>query len=308
MSTGSSLADWAEPVLALALGGAVVVALASLASRCMRTGAAQRVVWQATVIGLAVLVIVELTGLARGVTEWVRPFASDRVIDPPAKEERIVREPLLDEQPAWLVAESADDFPASEEGNPEPESPISTDAPPAWWPGALWLAGTLVVAGRTCAARVLLTLLRRRRAPVTDSGLLALARDVADRLGCRRRVRIVEARGLVSPAAFGILKPTLVLPAGFVRDFAPAQQEAMLAHELAHLTAHDPAWHFIAQLVTAMLWWHPVAWWALAQFRSASERAADEASLVVSDGPGALAACLVRLGARLAERNSLGWL
>src|SRR5262249_37830679 len=85
-------------------------------------------------------------------------------------------------------------------------------------------------------------------------------------------------------------------------------QEAMLAHELAHLMAHDPAWHFIAQLVTAMLWWHPVAWWALAQFRSASERAADEASLVVSDGPGALAACLVRLGARLAEWNSLGWL
>jgi beta-lactamase regulating signal transducer with metallopeptidase domain len=308
VSTGSSLADWAEPLLALGLGGTVVVALAGVVARCTRTGAAQRVVWQATVVGLALLLGVELTGLASGVTEWIRPCASDRVIDPPEIDQRVVREPLLDEQPAWLVARSDDDFPVSEEGNIGPESPISTEAPPAWWPGALWLAGTLVVAGRTCAARMLLTLLRRRQAPVTDPGVLALARDVAGRLGYRRRVRIVEARGLVSSAAFGILRPTLVLSAGFVRDFTPAQQEAMLAHELAHLAAHDPAWHFIAQFVTAILWWHPAAWWALAQFRSASERAADEASLVVSDGPGALAACLVHLGARLAERRSPGWL
>src|SRR5262249_6621452 len=44
------------------------------------------------------------------------------------------------------------------------------------------------------------------------------------------------------------------------------------------------------------------------ELRSACEAAADEASLIVADGPGVLASCLVQLGTRLAERRSPGWL
>lgn len=291
MSTASSLAAWDEPLLALAVGTAVVVALAAFVARRTRAGSAQRVIWQTAVVALAVLIIVELTGLAGGVTEWVRnPGAASPMLDPPAAQQRALHFPLASERAAPHLAEFDHEFPASEESNSEPESQTSAEASNAWWPGALWLGGMLVVAGRACTARVLLTFFRNRRTRVTDAGLLALTRAVADRLGYRRRVPIVEAGGLVSPAAFGILRPTLVLPIGFAKEFTPAQQEAMLSHELAHLASHDPAWHFFAQLVTAALWWHPLAWWALAQFRSASERAADEASLVVADGPGALAA------------------
>ena len=95
---------------------------------------------------------------------------------------------------------------------------------------------------------------------------------------------------------------------GFTRRFTNEQQDAMLAHELAHLAAHDPLWHALADLVTAMLWWHPLAWLAKQQLRSASEAAADEASLVVENGPNVLAECLVELGGRLTRTHSLGWL
>ncbi|HXT42063.1 MAG TPA: M56 family metallopeptidase, partial [Candidatus Angelobacter sp.] len=109
---------------------------------------------------------------------------------------------------------------------------------------------------------------------------------------------------LNGPIVFGVLRPTVGLPADFVSRFSPAQQEAMLAHELAHLASHDPGWYSVADLAAAVLWWHPMVWWARHQLHVASEQAADEASLLVADGPGVLAECLVKLGVRLTRPPS----
>jgi uncharacterized protein (UPF0335 family) len=194
------------------------------------------------------------------------------------------------------------------------EAVVETDATAAepgdiaWWPGIVWLTGAVLLGGRACLARALLAAFRRRSAALADDLLTRRVRSVAQRLGYRRSVRIVQANRLRTPAAFGLLRPTLALPNGFGTEFTQPQQEAMLAHELAHLAVHDPAWHFLADLVVAAFWWHPLAWWARAQLRAASEAAADEASLVLTDGPGVLAACLVQLGGRLLEKRSAGWL
>ena len=82
--------------------------------------------------------------------------------------------------------------------------------------------------------------------------------------------------------------------------FDAARQDSMLAHELAHLAAHDTCWCLLADAATAVLWWHPGVWWLRRQMHLASEMAADEASLLVADGPRVLAECLVELGTRLA--------
>jgi hypothetical protein len=186
------------------------------------------------------------------------------------------------------------------------DSPEFADRTSVWlW--ALWLAGGAVVAGRALLGRALLTLFGQRHAPVTDVALAQRVAALARRLGMRGRVRLLEGRGLCSPAAFGVLRPTVVVPAGFARDFDGPSQEVMLAHELAHLAARDPAWHLLADLVTAALWWQPLAWWARHRLRAAGELAADEASLLVADGPGVLARCLVDLGSRLVGAARPGW-
>jgi hypothetical protein len=75
----------------------------------------------------------------------------------------------------------------------------------------------------------------------------------------------------------------------------------MLLHELAHLRAGDPVWRLVADIATALLWWHPLVWWMRRRMEAVSEIVADEASLLLADGPGALAECLVKLGAQLAH-------
>ena len=82
----------------------------------------------------------------------------------------------------------------------------------------------------------------------------------------------------------------------------------MLAHELAHLAARDPAWYWLADWLAAVLWWHPLVWWARGQLHASSEAAADEASLLLENGPDVLAECLVTLGRQLVQSPASGWL
>jgi beta-lactamase regulating signal transducer with metallopeptidase domain len=296
---------WAEPLSALALGSAVVIMFAALAARVARTGAAQRTIWQASFVGLTLLFVLEVSGLNLNIRDWL-PSGAPTPQEPvnlvealPHTYPDVVESPQRALTVTWTQAD--------EESAADAE-PIESEDALVWWPGLIWLAGATLIAGRACLARVLLSIFRIRRPRSTDAELLRLTGVVAERVGYRRAVAIVEGGSWISPAAFGIVQPTLVLPPAFCTEFTPAQQEAMLAHELAHLAAHDPAWHFFAQLTTAVFWWHPLAWWGLAQLRASSERAADEASLAVADGPSVLATCLVQLGARLAQRRPFGWL
>ncbi len=177
-----------------------------------------------------------------------------------------------------------------------------------YWAGWMWVLGGIVITGRIMYARVLLWIFRRRHVELLDEALTRRVGILARKLGIRRSVGVVEAAALKAPVAFGTIRPTIGLPAGFGDDFGPSQQDAMLAHELAHLAAGDPVWQLLADLSCATLWWHPLAWWSRRQLRAANEVAADEASLLVPDGPEALADCLVTLGRRLTAGRQLEWL
>ncbi len=210
-----------------------------------------------------------------------------------------------------VLEQDADEaLPAKVQVNSAEEAPpYEPPVPPAsWWLGTLWALGAVLIAARTVCSRALLFAFRRRRTPAGDPILWQRVGTLAQRLGIRRRVCVLEAAGLRSPVAFGSFWPTVALPVTFADDFDRRQQDAVLAHELAHLAAHDPAWQVVADLLCAALWWHPLAWWLRHRLRAASEAAADEASLLVPGGSDLLADCLVAMGRRLVRGRELGWL
>jgi beta-lactamase regulating signal transducer with metallopeptidase domain len=174
------------------------------------------------------------------------------------------------------------------------------------WLWLVWAFGTFLVAGRACVGRCLFALFRSRRRPVTDQKILEQAQALSRKLGMKRQVRLVESARLKGPIAFGLVRPTIGLPVDFAERFDDASQSAILAHELAHLAAHDTFWHALADMAAALLWWHPAVWWTRRQLRLTSELAADEASLLVADGPSVLAKCLLELGVRLVQPPLLG--
>jgi beta-lactamase regulating signal transducer with metallopeptidase domain len=190
---------------------------------------------------------------------------------------------------------------------PTPGAPgLAPDSVRVLWLWLVWAVGAALVAARACFAHSALAWFRARRQPATDPRVLRRAERLANSLGLRRRVRVLESASLNAPIAFGLLRPAIGLPLNFGTQYNESKQEAMLVHELAHLAAHDPSWCLLADLATAILWWHPASWWLRRELQAASELAADEASLLVAGGPQALAECLVELGARLTNRPAVG--
>ena len=135
----------------------------------------------------------------------------------------------------------------------------------AWWLGPVWLLGIALVAFRAGCARLLFFLFHLKNHSITEPALLDQVRELAQHLGLKSNIRVIQSVGLQGPIAFGIVRPTIGLPSTFVQTFTPAQQEVVLCHELSHLAARDPAWYLLADLVTAALWWHPLAWWSRRQ-------------------------------------------
>jgi hypothetical protein len=307
---GLGISAWLEGLGGLALGGAVFVLLGAALARWLSSAVGQRTVWRAVVVGLAIL----LLGEAGGANDWIAeasPWRPRPGHNPdsgrPAPQvlsgsgDESVK-PLRGADGADVLSPGAE--PALSEQTEAREVPELG----AWWPGALWLAGTLILLVRGLLGRGLLILFRIRHSASEDTALLARVRTVAERLRYRRRVRVLEVTGLCGPVAFGIVRPTVAVPADFTKRFDGPQQEVMLAHELAHLAARDPLWLLMADGVVALWWWHPLAWRARQHLRSAAESAADEASLLLADGPALLASCLVELGTRLAAPGPTGWL
>src|SRR5262249_43606919 len=67
----------------------------------------------------------------------------------------------------------------------------------------------------------------------------------------------------------------LVLPEDLWTSLEPAQQDAVLAHELAHLRRRDHWVRRLEALVCGLYWWYPVAWWARREIERAEEECCD---------------------------------
>lgn len=184
----------------------------------------------------------------------------------------------------------------------------SIDRARAWWPGLLWSIGCLAILTRLGCRQTCLYLFQRRLTKVQDTALSRRVEALTRQLALRVPTRLLVSGRLRTPVAFGVWHPTVILPMRFADQFDRHHQEAMLAHELAHLAGRDPLWNIVADLTCAALWWHPGSWMARCALRRASELAADEASLLVPDGPDLLADCLVVTGRWLSSTPRLGWL
>jgi len=66
----------------------------------------------------------------------------------------------------------------------------------------------------------------------------------------------------------------ICLPA-WALQLPPAQREAVLAHELAHLRRRDPAWRLAAQLLSQLAWLQPLNRLALRRLDALAEQACD---------------------------------
>ncbi len=209
-----------------------------------------------------------------------------------------------------------DAAPAAADAPRTVETPLSSS--PASWRVSGPIAVTLVLAWLLGGLPVALRLLRQAWAlrrwtrrqpgvgPSPGSQLPVITAGLGRALQLKRLPQLRLVEGLASP----MLLPgrRLLLPA-WVEDLSSPQQRALLAHELAHLQRHDPAWRLAQRLAVLPLYFHPLAWLALRRLEALAEDACDEraAALCGSGRPLAecLAACLAHGAAPKANTPTL---
>jgi beta-lactamase regulating signal transducer with metallopeptidase domain len=326
----SQIAQWLTPFdlfIAIGIGAAAIVTLAAIAVRwCRATAALQVAVWRIATVSMFLLVALELTGFGRAFGQlggqW---FASRleanrredsagetiprRFDEPDPKAFAVSASTALAAPPSGgLAADSRLKPELQRDAKPELEhSVLSTQysvlppPPPsqANWPLAIWIAVTLSALCWLIAARIAAGRFRRSCLLMNDGDLYERVTAMRTKLLIQRPVVLLSSTRTASPLVFGGRRPALVLPVSFAQDFNRQQQDAILAHELAHLAAGDANWQTASHVLCVLLWWHPLAWWSRRQLRAAHEAAADEGCLIVPDGPRVLAEALVALGERL---------
>jgi len=118
-----------------------------------------------------------------------------------------------------------------------------------------------------------------------------------------RPVLLATSDRIRVPAALGLWKPMIVLPAWVLRDVAPAELAIILRHEFAHLRHWDDWTNLIQKVVRALFFFHPAVWWIERRLSLEREMACDDAVVAQTSNPAGYASCLVSLLERsLAER------
>jgi beta-lactamase regulating signal transducer with metallopeptidase domain len=111
-----------------------------------------------------------------------------------------------------------------------------------------------------------------------------LLRRVVSRSRRVRGRRVLESVDLATPVAAGVLRPAVILPAGW-REWDAATKRAVLAHEFAHLRRRDTLVAALTRFAQCVFWFHPLTWWLAHQLHDLAELACDAAALERHDDP-----------------------
>lgn len=145
----------------------------------------------------------------------------------------------------------------------------------------LWLGGMAVIAGVTLSSGRKMRQLARSALPVQDQEINALFEECKKELGIGRKVKIYSSAYVRSPVAFGLFRPSILLPIRVIGEFERKDIRYILLHELMHYRYWDIPVNYWVCLTRILYWFHPFVWYALKEMRTDREIACDAAVLAV---------------------------
>lgn len=173
----------------------------------------------------------------------------------------------------------------------------------------LWTLGALIGAALLGLAWSRLADRLAGRTELTSGPAVDALRELSRRAGVLRRPRLCVSQRITSPATIGVFLPQILLPKRALRDLTPAQQEAMLAHELAHIVRRDPQWSFFVRLIERLCFLQPLNRIARKALAEIAEYQSDDFAVRITGRELELARCLTEVaGWRIEEREGVALL
>ncbi|MHC4169288.1 MAG: M56 family metallopeptidase, partial [Planctomycetota bacterium] len=158
--------------------------------------------------------------------------------------------------------------------------PIRTAGPQLGWRSyamSIWFLGMV-----TLGAWLLVKLRRLSREHPDKSGKATLPQSFhdqlagcAEHLGLRRKPTPIVTDSIQTPAVFGLFRPVLLMPVGYIRNLSRKDTEYLLLHELAHIKRGDLVMHGLYMLLQLAYWYNPLLWLVRRRLRHLRELCCD---------------------------------
>ncbi len=159
----------------------------------------------------------------------------------------------------------------------------------------IWFMGMVVFLLRMLGGLAYVEYLKNRFTKELPKNWQGLMTQLSNKLSLKRKVRLLESALVTVPMVVGWVKPVILIPVGAVNGLTMEQVEAVLAHELAHISRNDFIWNLLQSLVEVMFYFNPAVWWISAVIRNERENCCDDIALELCDDRLAYAKALVEI-------------
>jgi bla regulator protein blaR1 len=156
----------------------------------------------------------------------------------------------------------------------------------------VWFLGAMLFFVRLATSLADIRALKMQAHQSTDARWEDFLKEKMCSLGLDKKVLLLQSHLVDMPMTFGHLKPIILLPAGLFFQLSPAQIEAIIAHELAHIHRRDYLANLAQSCLEVIFFFHPVFWWISKNVREQRENAADDLVINLGISPRDLAESL----------------
>ncbi|HEY4150492.1 MAG TPA: M56 family metallopeptidase, partial [Chitinophagaceae bacterium] len=117
--------------------------------------------------------------------------------------------------------------------------------------------------------------------------------QMADGLLIRQKLQLLESEIVNVPVVVGFFKPIILIPLGLLTHLPPAQVEAILLHELAHIKRRDYFVNLLQSFAETIFFFNPAVLWLSSLIREERENCCDDIAVAGSGNKTAFLDALV---------------
>ena len=176
---------------------------------------------------------------------------------------------------------------------PRPLGAVLAALMPAWF-FTLLLLGAMIMLVRLAWGSWRLRKIKRCSSPPDDDSRRTFER-LSGAVGLRRRVVLRYSSEVVMPMAAGFLKPMIIVPTGLKEQITDGEFEAIMLHELAHVSRRDDWSKLVQKILEAVFFFNPALRWIGHRLDFEREVACDGWVVSHTGQPKNYARCLTRL-------------
>ena len=160
---------------------------------------------------------------------------------------------------------------------------------------ACWMLGLGFFLLRLAGAWWWLTRLRRKGLKAASEVMATGFSRLTGNVRAHRKVGLAQSPFIKSPLTLGHFKPIILFPIALVNHLSLEETEAILAHELAHITRHDWLLNLLQTFIETIYYFHPAVWWLSSVARKERENCCDDLAVAMTGNPLSYAKALLKV-------------